>query len=353
MIKYVICGFLLLFLVACSAPMETETHEPIEIAFISALSGEASGWGLPIKDGFDFYIDQINEQGGINDRMIKILYEDDKCTSADGVTVFTKILALDDIGFIAGSVCSSVALAVADWVTEYDAVYIATGATHPDVPASSEGTFRLFANDAYDAYLNAEHAKEHGIQTVGILYVGDQAGTVTLKDEFSANVEAFGSVIAEESIKTTTLNYKTEITKLIQNSPDAVYLGIVLEQTQDLLDELNLQNYEGFVYVYGPAMFETVHVGALQVYYAYPDDVQTTNFWSDYELKTGEEPNILVASGYDSAKLLVDGLKVCGDDSVCVKNYLHTLGEFETSRGMMNFNENGDVFGLPYSVRTI
>ncbi|MFA5022791.1 MAG: ABC transporter substrate-binding protein [Candidatus Paceibacterota bacterium] len=113
--------------------MPAETG-PIKIGFISALSGEAGVWGQNLKEGFDFALKEINDKGGVNGRKIEVYYDDDKCDATAGVTAFNKAIDLDKVKIITGSVCSSVAMSVAKKTQESGVLYIASGATNPDVP---------------------------------------------------------------------------------------------------------------------------------------------------------------------------------------------------------------------------
>lgn len=74
----------------------TETG-PIKVAFISSLMGDAGVWGQSLKKGFDFALDEINKNGGINGRQIQAMYQDDQCTATAGVSAYNQAVVIDKV----------------------------------------------------------------------------------------------------------------------------------------------------------------------------------------------------------------------------------------------------------------
>ncbi len=127
------------------------SSEPIKIGYISALSGQAGVWGQSLKKGFDFAVEEINSSGGIKGKKIEIVYEDDACDAAKGMSAFSKVIDVDKIKIITGTVCSSVAMSVTSKTQASRVFYLASGATNPDVPKQGDLVFRNWPSDAYEA----------------------------------------------------------------------------------------------------------------------------------------------------------------------------------------------------------
>jgi len=103
-----------------------QDREEIKIGYVSALSGDAGIWGQSLKKGFDFAIQEINEEGGIDGKLIKPVYENDECDAKKGIDAFNKIIKLDRIKIVTGTVCSSVAMSVAPITQENKILYLNT-----------------------------------------------------------------------------------------------------------------------------------------------------------------------------------------------------------------------------------
>src|SRR3989344_4504903 len=71
-------------IVGCTAQSgnnNSDTSE-IKIGFFAPLSGEAASYGQNAIAGAQLAVKEFNDNGGVNGRMIKLVAEDDKCTSA-------------------------------------------------------------------------------------------------------------------------------------------------------------------------------------------------------------------------------------------------------------------------------
>lgn len=55
-----------------------KTVEPIRIGGILMLTGVGSNWGLNSQRGVDHAIEEINNEGGIDGRLLEIVYEDNQ-----------------------------------------------------------------------------------------------------------------------------------------------------------------------------------------------------------------------------------------------------------------------------------
>ena len=79
-----------------SAPIQPIEKEVIKIGFISALSGDAGVWGQSLKKGFDFAVEEINSNGGVDGKKIQAIYEDDGCDATTGVNAFNKVVNIEE-----------------------------------------------------------------------------------------------------------------------------------------------------------------------------------------------------------------------------------------------------------------
>ncbi len=352
--KYIMLLLLLAVLVTGCTQTSSSEEDVIKIGFVSSLSGDAGIWGQSLQKGFDFAVDEYNSKDG--NLPIKVVYEDDECGATTGISSFNKVITIDGVSYITGTVCSSVAMSVANVVDEERILYIASGATNPAVVHQSDMIFRLWPDDSYDAKAISEYAiMTLNLSTFYIAHLNDNPIGLAVKDSFERVVAHYNKTIyGSDDYSSDERDFRSTITKLIANNPDAVYVQTLPEQLPIFVNQLRNLGYNGVILLYGPsAASENILDGIsnpTDLYYAVPRNVQQTSFWENYQTVTGEAPDALMALGYDSFKLLEKAIDSCGKDTICARDYILHLDEFESARGSFAFDEYGDVLEVPYEV---
>lgn len=332
---------------------------PIRIGFASSLSGSAAVWGTSVQKGFNFGIGEINRHGGVNGRPIVVATEDDKCEAAAGASAFEKLMAVDRVKIITGSVCSSVAMAVAPKTQGARVLYVASGATDPAVPKQGDLIFRLWVSDAYEATtLGRAATTELGLRTFAIGYVDDNPAGASLKNNFSTAVEsAGGQVLAVESYSSKQQDFRTGVAKLLATKSQALYLITTPEQTPAIINQARALGFTGPILAYSPSITAAGVAAKINdqhnIYYATPVDKKETDFWQRYASSTGTEADSLVALGYDSARIIAAGLKRCGENNNCIRDYYLQLKNYPLARGPLTFDADGDITGVQFEFKRL
>ena len=331
----------------------------IKVALISSLSGDASVWGQGVKKGFDFALDEINSSGGINGKKLVAIYEDDQCDAKTGLTAFNEAIGVQGAKIVVGTVCSSVAFSVAKLVEQEKVLYIASGATQKDVAKQGEHIFTLWIADSYEAKILADFADQNlGFKNFAMMYLNDNPAGLAIKDAFLERVNGNGGkVLAVESFSSTEKDFKSIITKIISVSPQAIYVNCMPGQMPLLINDLRTAGYKGIIFAYATSIYSKEISGAVKdksnIYFALPLEEHATSFWAEYKAKTGEDPDMLTALGYDSAKILQEPLRKCGEDTDCLKDALSLLKDYASSRGLLNFDEYGALTAVPFEIKKV
>ena len=109
------------FLVFGAGPLKAAEPEPIKIGVLSAQSGFAAAWGLPVLHVTRMWADEVNAGGGleVNGRKHKIkLYKGDtKWDASTGASAAEKLIHVDKVRFIHGPTGSHVFMAVSPITT--------------------------------------------------------------------------------------------------------------------------------------------------------------------------------------------------------------------------------------------
>ena len=130
---------------ATSVPASTSTPTPLpplKIGVMESLTGPGETYGTVAVQAKQMAVDEINEAGGVNGRMLELIVEDSKCNAQDAITAYRKLTDVDGVKIILGTSCSGAMLGAAP-LAEADGVVMFSGlATNPDVANAGDYIFR-------------------------------------------------------------------------------------------------------------------------------------------------------------------------------------------------------------------
>tara|TARA_B100000586_G_scaffold155284_2_gene113040 strand:+ start:6174 stop:7379 length:1206 start_codon:yes stop_codon:yes gene_type:complete len=280
-------------------------------------TGDLGAYGPPIQNGVDLAVGLINDAGGVGGGDVTVIHADSGTSPNIATEAAGKLIEIDKVNGIVGSLSSGVTMAVAEAKTiPAGMVIISPASTSPAISVleDNDTVFRTTVSDAAQGAVLARLAIEKGYTDCSTLYVNNPYGK-GLSDIFSSTFESLGGHCeAQVPHEQEQPSYKSEIDKAItDHEPDvivamsypksaAVYLRELIEggysgdfmfvdgtKNQDMFDEL------------GAAQFEGMHGTAPG---AAASDAKGT-FESLYEAKYGELPsNPFIGEGFDGAILL-------------------------------------------------
>lgn len=332
-----------------TAPTE---EGPIKIGFISPLTGPVAYTGEPVKNGFEL----AHEKNSVfNDRIIEIIYEDDKCITEEAVKAAKKQIEIDNVKIVVSGVCSGSALGVAPIAQERKVILISPVAASPALTDSGEYVFRIASPSNLMASNAAKIVKNLGYNTVGVLYeLNDYP--VGWKAVFNNEFKSLGGeVIIEENFNTGDTDLKTQLMKIKDKNPEIVLVSAlsapsaiqILKQAKELNINKQLIGNEVFSFKSVINSNPDASEGILMTTYKYDlNSTKMKNFLSDYQNKYGKEitEEIYGALGYDLYNLLYEAINECnGAVPNCIKDYLNNMGEKTGASGNYTIDEDGDA----------
>ena len=97
-------ALLALALVAVACSEEEGSDEPFRIGVMESVTGPGETYGNVAVQAKQMAVDEINEAGGVNGRMIELIVEDEKCNAQDSITAYQKLTDVDEVKIILGDV---------------------------------------------------------------------------------------------------------------------------------------------------------------------------------------------------------------------------------------------------------
>ena len=298
----------------------------ITIALITNTTGDYAQYGIPVHNAAMLYINQLNENGGINGKQVKVLEYDDK---ADGVeTVNALNLAVENgATAVIGSVLTGATIALADATYDINMPQITASATaagvtmiDADDPASEirENVFRSCFIDPFQGEKMADYAyNKLSAKTAAILYETGNDYSEGLMNAFVAKAEELGlEIVATEAFATGDKDYKAQITNIAAKTPDVVYApiyygeaGLAIQAARQAGLTATFVGGDGYGSVKDYASAEELEGTVYCSGYA-PGTESVAQFESDYEAAYGEPvPNMFAPLAYDAAMLMCRALE--------------------------------------------
>jgi branched-chain amino acid transport system substrate-binding protein len=337
---------------------QTPLEGEIEIGVITPLTGPASTYGIATQKSLNLAANQINDNGGINNSKIKLIYEDSKCDPKTGVTSLKKFNSIDNIPIVVGTICSSVTLAMGPIVQENNSLIISSGASNPKI-ADYSNIFRTWPSDTLQGKILAKFVKQSlHLDEVAIIYINNDYG-VGVKDVFKKHfIEQGGKILIEESVPESVIDAKTQITKIKSKNPKGVFIatygkemGTILKQAKEL--GLSSQFFGGDV-VGDDSVINLSSGGAeglMASASSINDNKKRTSFLNSFKEEFGENPGVTGDAAFDILFLLknvIEDGKCDFTDVTCIKNKLQKINNFEGVTGEISFDQNGDLLDKKY-----
>ena len=343
----------LAFLIVVIITQEGKEPKEIKIGAILPLTGENAMYGESAKKAIDLAAEEINSEGGIKGTKIKIVYEDDQALPERGVSAFLKLITVDKVPIVIGAMPSSVTLAIAPVAERNKVVLFSPASSNPEITGAGDFIFRNDVSDVFEGMKMAEETWQRlGIRQVAILYINNDYG-VGIKNIFSQKFEELGgNIIVVEFFEQEATDFRTQLIKIKQFNPEAVYIIGYKEQIQILKQykELGMK-----AQILAPIMFEDPEIinmvgdiaeGAIYTYRAYdPQSNQTEvkEFILNFKAKYGIEPDNWAAQSYDALKIVALAIEIGGYDAEGIKKEIYEIENFPGVSGLTTFDENGDV----------
>ncbi len=258
---------------------------------------------------------------------------------------------------------SSVVLAIAPLTNKDHVVLVNPVASSARLSQAGDYEFNVMPLMSLTVTKLAEYIKnEEKLKKVAVIYVNTDFG-VSGKTIFKKTFESLGGqVVAEESYTDGDSDARTQLAKIKQANPEAIYLvttgksgGLILKQIGELGIKAKLFSTDG---IETP---ETISLGgkvAENLIYISPafnaksSHPAVKKFADAFQKKYNLAPEVYAANNYDALKLIALAIKNVGPNGEAIKNYLYGVKNYDGVSGIMSFDSNGDVI-KPTIIKTI
>lgn len=340
-------AFLAFALTGCG---QQNNSEEIRIGSVLELTGNASSYGQSALKGIKMAFEEINSKGGVLDKKLVLISEDNKSEPSDAANATTKLIQQDQVDALISCMASSNGIASANIAQASQVPYVAPATVAPEVTETGDYIFRVCFTSPYQGKIMAKFA-------IDTLKVKKIAILTDMSTDYSKGLTKFfkeeyiklgGKIVAEEAYSQKDTDYNAQLTNLKAAKPEAIFVpgyynevGLIAKQAKQLGFNAPLLGADAWdspklVEMGGEAINGSYFVNH---YSAQDTDPRIQEFVKKYKAKYGEEPDSMAALGYDAAIVLADAIKRAGStDKKAVRDALAATKDFQAVTGILSMD---------------
>ncbi|TYC67101.1 ABC transporter substrate-binding protein [Stappia sp. BW2] len=255
-------------IVAAAALLGTGTAalaDDTKIGVLMDITGPIANFIPPLQNAADLAVKQVNEQGGLLGGSAIAVYGDTTGTAQGAVDAAQKLVNVENVPIIMGSLMSGTTIAAAEAaIIPAGVPQISPTATSPAMTTLEDGglVFRIVPSDNYQGEILAKMVLDEGLKKVALTYVNNDYGVGIGETFIDAYTAAGGEIVAEAKHEEKKDSYRSELASLAKGDAEALVViayagdsgGKIVRQaiegglftkfigTDGLRDELLIQN---------------------------------------------------------------------------------------------------------------
>lgn len=201
--------------------------EPIYIGLNTDLSGSAAGGGLAVQRGALIAIDEINKQGGVLGRPLKLITRDNRSNPRRGLANTTAMLDEYNIAAMIGPIQTPITLQDLPIIHEREVIYLAPWAAgNPvvDNGYSPNYVFRVSLRDEFVAKSMVQRSLAKEKKKLGLLLLNSAWGRSCEKSIHAAAKTSGAEVVGVEWFNWSQKDMSIQVDNLIAAGAEVVLL---------------------------------------------------------------------------------------------------------------------------------
>lgn len=287
------------------------------------LTGDASSYGISVKQGAQLAVDEINAAGGLNGVNFKFDIKDDKAGATEAGTGYD---ALYESGMqvALGSVTSGSCEQFADKAAQDGLFFITPSASAASIIASSKYAFRVCFGDPDQGTLAAEELTSQ-YKKIGAIYDNSDTYSTGIYDAFKAAMAKLNVEYIEQSFdKDNKRDFSTQVEAL--KDCDVIFLPIYYTEAGLIAKTCSAKGCNAVLYGCDGLDGVKDQIDSSvknQIKYITPFDVNSSDekvsaFVKAYKEKYNAAPDQFAADAYDAVYVIYNAMKKAGVNNVKV-----------------------------------
>lgn len=313
---------------AALAQTQGVSKTEITLGSIQDLSGPIAGFGKQVRLGMLLRVDELNEQGGINGRKIKIVVEDSAYDPRRAVLAAQKLVNQDKIFAMVGHIGTAQNMAAMPVQFQKNVINFFPVTAAREMYEPFHKLKYSFAATYYDQMKIAvpKLVKEKGAKKVCTMYQDDEFG-LEVKRGAEDGLKSIGMTMAEEtSYKRGATDFASQMQKLQASQCDMVVLGTIIRETIGGIATAKRLGFNPTFVGSSAAYTDLIHklggpamnglYATMTVQNPYLDEAsQPIRFWANkYKTKFNEDPTVFSVYGYSAVDAFIRAATKAGNN---------------------------------------
>jgi branched-chain amino acid transport system substrate-binding protein len=353
----------LFFMLVIFTGCEKKHNDVIKIGAIIPLTGKSASLGNLHKLGIELAVDEINNDGGINGKKVKLYLEDSQNEAKTGISVFNKLKNFDDLSII---ICtfSNVCVPLSEYVKASnisDVILFNTATSAPDISIGADNIFRSFLIGQTEAKVTSNYIIDSlRIENIALYYVNDDFGLGTAEAfEKYLKQKGKGNIVSKDYYEITQLEHRPNIQKLKRSNPQAIFISGYGNSLVSLIKQLKELHINAEIFCTAtfaiPDVYDNLGIAKDNIYFTSAMYDQDANFPSALKFKEkfnkkfpDFKDNYQSAATYTSVILISQAISKSEYNLDSIKENLSGIKNIETPLGILSMDKNGEA---PFPVK--
>jgi branched-chain amino acid transport system substrate-binding protein len=300
-----------------------ENGGPITLGYVGDFSDIYSFYDIPIREGAEFAIEEINAEGGVLGRKLELVSRDGRNDQQQSIRFAEELISERGVNYMIGTT-SDPFIAIGTLACQ-PGVPISTGdSTAPQLVADiGDCAYQIVMSDNAQGGVAGEYAAQQGYKTALVLGSTEIPYTNNLPRYFSEAFErAGGRILGREEFRIDAGDYSPQVTKIANMSPqpDVIFTPMFIPDTPVFMRQLRAAGVDIPVVStdgnHDPALLKAGDAveGMVFTTHALPrEGTELGDFFARFEQETGNAPSSVVTGvGYDEIQFLKAALEKAG-----------------------------------------
>ncbi len=345
---------------ACAGAAEP----PIRIGVAGAHSGDLASYGLPTLNAARLVVKEVNAKGGVLDRQLEIVAEDDVCKPEIATNTATKLIS-EKVDIVIGHICSGATKAAIGIYHDARLNVISPSATNPELTQSGNypNFFRTIASDDAQAAQEVDFALTVlMLKKLAVLHDKGDYGK-GLAEFAKSFIEKSGKaeLVLYEGVTPGAVDYSAIVQKIKRSGADGVIFGGYHPEASKIVSQMRKKGMKtAFISDDGVKDDTFIKVAgryAEGVYASGPKDTSknplTRVAIEAHKKEYGSEPGAFFLNAYAATLAAINAIDKAGATDYDKVAKALRAAPVDTPLGTIHFDERGDAIGVGFSMYVV
>ena len=311
---------------AAQAQQQGVSRNEIVIGTIQDLSGPIAGFGKQARNGMQLRVDELNEQGAIHGRKLRLLVEDSAYDPKKAVLAAQKLVNQDKIFAMLSHIGTAHTNAALPVQLEKNVINWFPLTSSRDMFEPYHRLKFAFAASYFDQMRVAvpRLMKEKGAKKACTIYQDDDFGLDVMRGA-EAGLKSMNMQFAEKtSFKRGATDFSSQVARMKAAGCDLVVMGTIIRETIGTIGESRKTGFNPTFLGSNAAYTDLIHrlggkamdglYATMTVQNPYLDESNSQlRFWANkYKTKYGEDPTVFSVYGYTTMDTFIQVVQKAG-----------------------------------------